>query len=180
METLRTERLVLRMLREDDFEQYAAMLADAEVTRYLGDGQPRTRDDAWRQMAMILGHWQLRGYGLWALEEASTGRLAGRVGFFNPEGWPGFELGWTLAREFWGRGYATEGARRALEYGFTELGREHVISLIRPDNAPSVRVAERLGERLEGRVELLGSESLVYGITREDWLAGRRESKLGS
>ena len=173
MQTLRTERLVLRMLREEDFGQYAAMVGDAEVARHLGDGRPLARADAWRQMAMILGHWQLRGYGMWAVEEAATGRLAGRIGFFNPEGWPGFELGWTLAPEFWGRGYATEGARRALEYGFTELGREHVISLIRPANLASVRVAERLGERLEGSVELLGAPALVYGITRGDWLAAR-------
>lgn len=173
MPTLRTERLVLRMLREDDFEQYAAMVADAEVARYLGDGRPLSRADAWRQMAYILGHWQLRGYGLWAVEEAATGRLAGRLGFLNPEGWPGFELGWTLAREFWGRGYATEGARRALEFAFNELGREHLISLIRPDNLPSIRVAERLGERLEGSVELFGSEAFIYGVTREDWLAAR-------
>ena len=180
MKTLRTERLVLRMLREDDLNEYAVMTADPEVTRHLGDGSTLSRADAWRQMAMILGHWQLRGYGMWAVEEASTGRLAGRIGFFNPEGWPGFELGWTLAREFWGRGYATEGARRALEYGFNELGREHVISLIRPANLPSVRVAERLGERLEDTVELHGNPALVYGITREDWLARRAESKLGS
>jgi RimJ/RimL family protein N-acetyltransferase len=173
MQTLRTERRVLRMLREDDFEQYAAMVADAEVTRYLGEGRPLTRADAWRQMAFVLGHWQLRGYGMWAVEEAATGRLAGRIGFLNPEGWPGFELGWTLAREFWGRGYATEGARRALEFGFEELGRGHVISLIRPGNLPSVRVAERLGERLEGSVEIFGGEALVYGITREVWLAAR-------
>jgi RimJ/RimL family protein N-acetyltransferase len=179
METLRTERLVLRMLREGDLDEYAAMTADPSVTRYLGDGSTLSRADAWRQMAMILGHWRLRGYGMWAVEEAATGRLAGRIGFFNPEGWPGFELGWTLAREFWGRGYATEGARRALEYGFTGLGREHVISLIRPDNLPSVRVAERLGERLEATVELHGSPALVYGIGREDWLAARRGSKLG-
>jgi len=178
MKTLKTERLVLRMLREDDFEQYAAMLANPDVARYLSDGRPLSRADAWRQMAMIVGHWELRGYGMWAVEEAATGRLAGRIGFFRPEGWPGFELGWTLAREFWGRGYATEGARRALRYGFTELGREHVISLIRPDNLPSIKVAERLGERLEGSTELLGSEALVYGISREDWLAGPRESKL--
>lgn len=173
VKTLRTERLVLRMLREEDFEEYAAMVGDAEVARYLGDGRPLARADAWRQMAMILGHWQLRGYGMWAAEEISTGRLAGRIGFFDPEGWPGFELGWTLAREFWGRGYATEGARAALEYGFTEMGRERVISLIRPANAASVRVAERLGERLEGSVDLLGSEALVYAVTREDWLAAR-------
>jgi len=173
MKTLRTERLVLRMFREDDLDQYALITGDAEVTRYLGDGSTLSRADTWRQMAMILGHWQLKGYGMWAAEEASTGRLVGRIGFFNPEGWPGFELGWTLAREFWGRGYATEGARRALEYGFTELDREHVISLIRPANLPSVRVAERLGERLEGGVDLFGNEALVYGISREDWLAAR-------
>ena len=176
MENLRTERLVLRMFREDDLDQYAAMTADAEVTRYLGDGSTLSRADAWRQMAMILGHWQLKGYGMWAAEEASTGRLAGRIGFFNPEGWPGFELGWTLAREFWGRGYATEAARAALDYCFDEMGRERVISLIRPANLPSVRVAERLGERLERSVELHGGEALVYGISREDWLAGRMES----
>ena len=173
MQTLRTDRLVLRMFREEDFGQYAAMVGDPEVARYLGDGRPLARADAWRQMAMILGHWRLRGYGMWAAEEAATGRLAGRIGFFNPEGWPGFELGWTLGREFWGRGYATEGARRALEYGFGELGRDRVISLIRPGNVASVRVAERLGERPEGSVELLGSPALVYAIRREDWEAAR-------
>ena len=173
MKTLRTERLVLRMFREDDLDEYAALAGDPEVTRYLGDGSTLGRADAWRQMAMILGHWQLRGYGMWAVEESATGRLAGRIGFFNPEGWPGFELGWTLAREFWGRGYATEGAGRALEYGFNEMGREHVISLIRPANLPSIRVAERLGERREATVELQGAPALVYGISREDWLAAR-------
>jgi RimJ/RimL family protein N-acetyltransferase len=173
MQTLRTERLLLRMLREEDFEEYAMMVADAEVMRYLGEGKPLSRGDAWRQMAFVLGHWQLRGYGLWAVEELSTGRLAGRIGFLYPEGWPDFELGWTLAREFWGRGYATEGARRALDFAFEELGREHVISLIRPDNGPSVRVAERLGESLEGSVELFGREALVYGISRDAWLATR-------
>jgi RimJ/RimL family protein N-acetyltransferase len=173
MQTLRTQRLVLRMFREDDFEQYAMMMADADVARYLSDGRPLSRADAWRQLAYVLGHWQLRGYGLWAVEEAETRRLAGRIGFLDPEGWPGFELGWTLAREFWGRGYATEGARRALEFAFDEMGREHVISLIRPDNLPSLRVAARLGEKLERSVELFGSEALVYGISRADWLARR-------
>jgi RimJ/RimL family protein N-acetyltransferase len=164
------------MFREEDFEEYASMVADAEVTRYLGEGKPLARGDAWRQLAFVLGHWQLRGYGLWAVEERSTGRLVGRIGFLYPEGWPDFELGWTLAREFWGRGYATEGARRALDFAFEELGREHVISLIRPDNTPSIRVAERLGESLEGSVELFGSEALIYGITRNVWHAARQQS----
>ena len=169
METLQTGRLLLRMFREDDLEPYAAMCADPEVMRYLGDGRPLTRSEAWRQMAMILGHWQLRGYGLWAVEERATGALIGRLGFFQPEGWPGFELGWMLRRASWGKGYATEGAARALAHGFTAMGRDRLISLIRPANRASIRVAERLGERLEDRVDLFGYEALVYAIDRAAW-----------
>lgn len=169
MITLESERLRLRQFRQDDFESYAVICADPEVMRYLGPGQPLARWEAWRQMAMILGHWQLRGFGLWAVEERATGALIGRIGFFEPEGWPGFELGWMLRRESWGKGYATEGARCALAHAFTTMGRTHLISLIRPDNAPSIRVAERIGERLEGRVDLFGAEALVYGIDRSSW-----------
>lgn len=171
--TLETERLVLRMFREDDLEQYARICSDPEVVRYLGDGKTLNRAEAWRQMAMILGHWELRGYGPWAVEERAGGNLVGRLGFFKPEGWPDFELGWVLGREYWGKGYATEGARRALAYAFAEMGREHVISLIHPENGGSIRVAERLGERLEGRAELFGHEVLVYGIERATWQAAR-------
>jgi len=162
---LETERLKLRMFRAGDFEAYASICADPEVMRFLG-GKPFNRLEAWRHMAFILGHWQLLGYGHWAVEEKVTGKLAGRIGFLNPEGWPGFELGWTLSRDFWGRGYATEGARRALEYGFKELDRPHIISLIHPENKASIRVAERLGEKVEGKTELVGNELLIYGIDR--------------
>lgn len=166
MITLETDRLILRMFREGDFEAYAKICADPDVMRYLGDGKPLTRSEAWRQMAMILGHWQLRDYGLWAVEERATGQLIGRIGLFNPEGWPGFEIGWVLGKPHWGRGYATEGACRALDYAFTNMGRDHVISLIYPDNAASIRVAERIGETFEGRTQLFGHEVLVYGIHR--------------
>lgn len=166
MVTLETERLRLRPFRDDDLDAYARICADPEVMRYLGEGKPLARPDAWRQMAMIIGHWHLRGYGLWAVEERASGVLVGRIGLFNPEGWPGLECGWMLAREHWGKGYATEGARRSLEYAFSTLGHAHVISLIRPGNAASVRVAERLGERLEGRTRLFGHEVDVYGMSR--------------
>ncbi|TMQ26758.1 MAG: GNAT family N-acetyltransferase [Candidatus Rokuibacteriota bacterium] len=176
MTTLDTERLTLRMFRQDDLDAYAAMCADADVMRHLGDGKPLSRADAWRQMAMILGHWQLKGHGVWALEERTTGALVGRAGLFEPEGWPGFELIWMLRRESWGRGYATEAARRILRHAFTDLGRQRVISLIRPANAASIRVAERLGERLEGRTELFGAEALVYAVERAVWRLASRAS----
>jgi RimJ/RimL family protein N-acetyltransferase len=167
--TLETERIVLRMFREEDLDAYAAMCADTEVMRYLGDGKALTRSEAWRQMALILGHWRLRGFGLWAVEERATGTLLGRIGFFEPEGWPGFELGWMLRRASWGQGYATEGARRALDHAFIAMERDHLISLIRPANRASIRVAERLGQTLEGRTDLYGHDVLIYGITRAAW-----------
>jgi RimJ/RimL family protein N-acetyltransferase len=172
--TLETERLLLRWLREDDFEQYARMCRDPDVMRFLG-GQAMTDIEVWRQMTSFVGHWYFRGYGIWGVEEKSTGNLVGRIGFLNPIGWPGFELGWTLARESWGKGYATEGARRALQHAFTELQRDHVISLIAPENISSARVAERLGEKVEGKTELMGKEVLIYGISRDEWVESQRK-----
>jgi RimJ/RimL family protein N-acetyltransferase len=172
--TLESERLLLRWLREADFDQFARMCRDPEVMRFLG-GELTTDIDVWRQMASIMGHWYFRGHGIWAVEEKSTGNLIGRIGFIYPIGWPAFELGWTLARESWGKGYATEGAQRALHYAFNEMGRDHVISLIAPANVASARVAQRLGEKIEGQTELLGKEVLIYGIGREEWAASQEK-----
>jgi RimJ/RimL family protein N-acetyltransferase len=176
---LETERLIMRMFREDDFEAYARIFGDPEVARYLGNGKPLERPDAWRSMVFQIGHWEVRGYGMWAVEEKASGLLVGRVGFFYPHGWPGFELGWGLGRQWWGQGYATESARRALDFGFAELGRDHVISVIIPENVASIRVAERLGERLEGRTEIMGRDALIYGIDRATWRGAARHADTG-
>jgi RimJ/RimL family protein N-acetyltransferase len=164
--TLETGRLLLRQFQSRDFDALARLSADAEVMKYLGDGKPKTRAEAWLMMASYLGHWELRGYGLWAVEEKTSGEFIGRIGLLNPEGWPGLEVAWTLARERWGNGYGTEGAKGALDYAFSVLKLDHVISLIHPDNAASIRVALRLGEKLERQVELMGMTRSVYGIHR--------------
>jgi len=168
---LETERLILRMFRESDTDAYAEMMADPEVMRFLG-GRPLPRAEAWRSMALMLGHWQLRGYGFWAVEERASGEMVGRVGCWRPEGWPGLEVGWTLRRSFWGRGYATEAARASVDYAFTALEQARVISLIAPENAGSIRVAERLGERPAGEWEVFGTKVIVYAVGREEWRAG--------
>ena len=174
MVSLETERLVLRMFRESDLDSYAEMCADEVVMRYISTGKTLSRAEAWRDMSRVLGHWQLRGYGLWAAEERQSQTLVGRIGCWNPEGWPGFEVGWMLRRQYWGRGYATEGAKMALNYAFTVLKVPHVISLIYPENTPSIRVAHRLGEHLEGTLEVAeipGAQLDVYGIYREAWVS---------
>ena len=172
--TLETERLILRTWSEKDFESYAKMSMDREVSQYLTpDGKPPSRPDMWRSLAMVIGHWYLRGFGLFAVIERTSSELIGRVGPFQPEGWPDFEIGWMLRRSSWGHGYATEAALACVEYAFTKLNREHLISVIDPQNHASIRVAERIGERLEGTVELYhrpGYPLLQYGMHRDEWL----------
>ncbi|HEU4630863.1 MAG TPA: GNAT family N-acetyltransferase [Gemmatimonadaceae bacterium] len=163
---LTTPRLLLREFRPDDFEAYAAMMADPEVMRFLADGRPLSRAEAWRQMAMFAGHWVLRGFGVWAVEERATGALAGRIGCFEPEGWPGFEIADPLARPFWGRGYAREGAAAALRHAREVLGRERIVSVIRPDNAASIRVATALGAVPGETVEFFGAPARLYVYPR--------------
>lgn len=170
--TLVTERLRLRAFRGSDLDDYAAVYADPEVLRHLaGAGEPWDRGRSWRHMAFQVGHWHLGGAGVWAVEHRETGAFLGMIGFSAPEGWPGFELSWVLARHWWGNGYATEGARAALDHAFTRLGKDRVISLIHPENLRSIRVAERIGETLQGRIFHLGREMLCYGIDRDCYAA---------
>ena len=164
--TITTERLELRAFRADDLDAFATLNADPEVVKYLGAGKPWSREETWMQMAAFLGHWELRGYGLWAVEERASRQFIGRIGLLNPEGWYRLELAWTLTRSRWGNGFATEGARAALEYAFNVVKLDHIVSLIDSRNQPSIRVAERLGERLEERIELHGKDVCVYGIAR--------------
>jgi len=171
--TLLTARLRLRSFRKSDIDDYAALNADPEVMRYLG-GETWDRGRSWRHLAFLQGHWLFAGTGMWAVEQKDTDTFVGMIGFAEPEGWPGFELAWTLARRFWGYGYATEGARAALDHAFTVWNRERVISLIEPENRASIRVAERLGERLQGRTTVRKQEFLVYGVDREA-MGGLRE-----
>lgn len=159
---LATARLLLRGFEPRDVEPYLAMMADPEVTRHLGDGRPLPRADAWRQLAMIVGHWALRGYGLWAVEERATGAFLGRIGCYEPEGWPALEVGYALARPAWGRGYAREGAAAALAHARDVLGRAEVVSIIRPANAASARVARALGAAPAETIEFFGGASVVY------------------
>jgi RimJ/RimL family protein N-acetyltransferase len=166
MVRLETERLILRPFAEADFDAYAAIHADPEVTRFLG-GVPQPRWEAWRSFAMLVGHWTLRGYGSWAVEEKSSGVFIGRAGLHYPDGWPGIEVGWVMAHSHWGKGYATEAGRAAMQWAFDVLGLAHIISIIRPENARSIRVAERLGMTYERDAEVTnGIKVSVYGRDR--------------
>lgn len=167
-----TERLRLRPWREADLDPYAEMCADPEVMRYIGSGRGLDRDEAWRQIALFIGHWALRGYGLWAVEKRADESFIGRVGLWRPEGWPGLELGWFLGRAHWGHGYATEAGRAALDFAWETVHARRILSLIQPSNQASRRVAERLGMHLGGRGSLGEMDVVVYRISQPSGPAG--------
>ena len=161
---LRTGRLLLRGWRQDDLDAFASICADVETMRWVGSPEGMKREEAWRHMAYLAGHWALRGYGLWAAEELETGELVGRVGLLFPEGWPGLEVGWLIARPHWGKGYAPEAARASMGWAHDHLGASHLISLIADDNERSARVAQKLGMAVEGRATILGEYDMrVFG-----------------
>ncbi len=163
--TLTTERFVLRAFREDDVPALTELHSDPEVMRFLRpNGEVETSPrQAWDYIALHLGHWQLKGHGKWALADRKTDELIGRVGYFNPPyEWPGLELGWTIARKFWGQGYAAESARLALGWGIQRYGRSAIISAIIHGNERSVRVAERLGGRHARDEVLHGAPAMIF------------------
>jgi RimJ/RimL family protein N-acetyltransferase len=117
-------------------------------------------------MATYLGHWELRGFGTWAVVERATGEFVGRVGLHYPEGWPDRELGWTIARKFWGKGYASEAARASIAHAFGALGWTHLVSLIHAENQRSARLAERLGYHVAGTADVVGLHLTMYRLDR--------------
>ena len=172
---LQTQRLLLRPPLREDFDAYAALIADEDVARYIGGVQQRPM--AWRSFMAMAGAWQLEGFAMFSVIEKHSGRWLGRIGPWRPEGWPGTEVGWSLVRSAWGHGYAYEAAVASIDWAFEHLGWDEVIHTIDPDNLPSIRLAERLGSRLLGPVTLPPphehAKALAYGQTREQWRTSR-------
>ena len=172
---IQTARLTLRPPRAEDFDAWTAFAADAEVMRFMGGVQARSV--AWRGLCSVAGAWSLFGCGMFSVIETATGRWVGRLGPWKPADWPGNEIGWGLARDAWGKGYAIEGAAAAMDWAFDSLGWTEVIHCIDPDNAPSQAVARRLGsgKLRPGRMPppYDGEPIDIWGQTRAQWRARR-------
>jgi len=155
--TLHTRRLILRAQRPSDTEPLMAAFGNDDYSRFITLGRRAlTREEAWRPIATVPGMWSVNGYGQFMVEEKATGLAVGRLGPWQPEGWPDFEIGWSIFPEHCGKGYAAEGAAAALIWAHETLGRDHVIHLIDPANSASERVAEKLGATVTGTWEIPG------------------------
>lgn len=160
MPVLETARLILRVPQASDFNAFAAFMA-SERSGFVGG--PMERDLAWRGFGHMVGHWVLRGFGMFVILDRASGKAIGTCGPWNPEGWPEPELGWTLwDQSFEGKGYAREAAEAARRYAYEVLGWPTAISLIAPDNKASAALAERLGATPDGSWELRGKTVSVW------------------
>jgi len=145
----------MRRLRAGDFERFTAMMGNPEVTRFIGDGRPRSRAESWRDMAASAGHWMLLGFGRFAVADESDS-LIGHAGLFHPPDWPELELGYIFDQAAWGRGLAQEAVRAIRAWAFATWRPERLVSFIAPANAASRRLAARVGAVQDGTVELRG------------------------
>ncbi|MCR6645939.1 MAG: GNAT family N-acetyltransferase [Terricaulis sp.] len=146
---LETERLILRGHRLSDFDALFAMWADPEVVRFIS-GKPSTREESWGRMLRYPGMWALLGYGFWAIEEKQGGALIGEAGFadFQREISPALdapEMGWALSPAAQGKGYGLEALKAMIGWGEGHFGRRDFACIIAPENAASIRLAQRLG-----------------------------------
>jgi RimJ/RimL family protein N-acetyltransferase len=178
LDTLQVEtaRLILRVPRVEDLDEWAAMMADEQAAKFIGGVAPRAV--TWRGMMTVIGAWYATGIGMFSVIEKSSGKGVGRLGPWQPEGWPGSEIGWAITRECWGRGYAPEGAEAATDWAFEHLGWTDVIHSIDPANAASQQVARKLGSRNRGPGKLpppFQEASVdIWGQSLGEWRSRRK------
>jgi [ribosomal protein S5]-alanine N-acetyltransferase len=165
---LETPRLTLREFVDEDATALALVLSDAETMRFYPAPFDRAGVEEW--IARNRRRYAKDGIGLWAMVFKSTGELVGDCGIMKQEveGEPWYEIGYHLRREFWGQGLATEAAQACKAWGFTHLTVDRIISLIRPENVPSRRVAERNGMTVWKEIEWRGLPHCVYSVGRSD------------
>jgi RimJ/RimL family protein N-acetyltransferase len=168
---IETTRLILRPWRSDDVAANTVMLSDPDTARFIAaDGKPITSElSGWRNAAVMSGHWALHGFGMFAVEERSSGKYVGRVGPWSPPGWPGFEVGWGIARECRGKGYAIEAARASIDWVFATFEIDEIIHCIELTNAPSQAVARKLGARKDREGDLFGKAADIWVTSRKSW-----------
>ncbi|GAA0646939.1 GNAT family N-acetyltransferase [Brevundimonas lenta] len=173
---LHTERLTLRPIALEDFPRWAGMMGDAEAAKYLGGAQAEST--AWRGFMTMAGAWSLTGVSMFSVVDRQTGLWLGRIGPWQPHGWPGTEVGWGLHPDAQGKGYGVEAATAAMDYAFDVLGWTDIIHCIDPENVPSQKLAERIGSRNRGPTKMPAPFDHIavdaWGQTRDEWKARPR------
>jgi ribosomal-protein-alanine N-acetyltransferase len=168
MSAIETARLTLRMFTLDDAEDYyLQLLRDPEVRRYLPGGQPQPRERAEPVLTYFIDHWARHGFGLWAVEDKTSGTLIGQCGLQYIPDTTEVEVAYALAHSYWGRGLATEAAAASLRFGFDQLKHDRIVALTVPANTASRNVMTKLGLQYEKMVHHYKMDLACYAITSQ-------------
>ena len=172
--TVETARLYLRRFDSGDLDAFAVLNGDADVVRYIGDGKPQTRSQTQMRLNAVLDHWEQHGFGLCAVIAKAGGAFIGFCGLQYLDGTSEIEVGYRLAKRFWGKGLATEAASASLKYGFDELGLDRIVAVVHPENVASQMVIQKIGLQYEKDAQFYGSELEYYAITRAEFKLRQR------
>ena len=171
MHIVETARLLLRPVSMTDLDAFAAMNADPDVMRYIGDGKPQTREQTILRIYAILDHWDQHGFGLCAIVDKASEAFIGFCGLQYLDNTSEIEVGYRLAKRFWGAGLATEAATASLRQGFDVFGLDRIVAVVQPDNVASQRVLEKIGLRYVKDARFYKTDVKYYAVTREEYQA---------
>ena len=169
MHTIATERVYLRPLHEDDLDNFARIGSDPDVMRYIGSGETQSRDQTAARLYAMIEHRTQHGFGLWAAIHKASGEWMGFCGLQFLDKTSEVEVGYRLAKRFWGMGLATESARASLLYGFEELGLDRIVGVVQMENLASQRVLEKIGLRYVKDARFYNSDVKYYAVSRDEY-----------
>jgi RimJ/RimL family protein N-acetyltransferase len=169
MHAIETARVLLRPLSSDDLDEFALLGSDPDVMRYIGPGKTQARDQAAARLCAIIDDRRKHGFGLWAAIDKADGAWMGFCGLQFLDSSSEVEVGYRLARRFWGMGLATEAASACLRYGFEELGLDRIVGVVQLENLASQRVLEKIGLRYVRNARFYNSDVKYYAITRNEF-----------
>ena len=169
MHTVETARMYLRPFTLDDLDAFVSLNADADVMRYISGGTPQTRAQTQMRLNALLDHWDQHGFGLCAAVEKTTHEFAGFCGLQYLDNTSEIEIGYRLAKRFWGMGFATEAASASLKHGFEDLGLDRIVAVVHPENVASQRVVEKIGLRYVKDARFYNTDVKYYEITADEY-----------
>ena len=169
MREIETSRLYLRQFSMSDLDDISAIRSDPEVMRYIGTGHPHSIDQVREALGYILAAWKQHGFGRWAIVHKADKKLIGWCGLAFLDNTEEIEIGYGIAKEYWGRGFTTEAAAASIRYGFEEMKLNRIVAVAMPENIASLRVMEKIGMKFEKTGHWYDAELVYYVIERDEY-----------
>ncbi len=169
MPEIETPRLYLRQFSMDDLDDLFAIRSDPEVMRFIGESRPQSLDQVRDALENVISVWKQHGFGRWAIVHKGDEKLIGWCGLAFLDNTDEIEIGYGIAKEYWGKGLTTEAAVVSIKYGFEDLKLNRIVAVAMPENIASRRIMEKMGMRYEKTGYWYEAELVYYVIMRDEY-----------